>query len=103
MMVSDKMRVFVERVTSQPMVPIYHGPGTELKKLMRRHGINPDEAGCQCNAHAAKMDRLGNDWCEANIETIVGWMREEAERRGLPFVEFYARWLVKRSIKNARR
>ena len=42
-------------------------------------------------------------WCEANIEEIVGWLRESAAERGLPFVDIAARLLVRRAIANARK
>jgi hypothetical protein len=78
------------------------GPGTELKKLLGRVGITatPD---CSCNARAAEMDRQGVEWCETNTDTIVGWLREQAEARGLPFLDVAGRLLVKRAIANARR
>lgn len=90
------------RPVGEPVRITTHGPGTELKRLLRLHGINPDEAGCQCNARAADMDERGPEWCEANIETIVGWLKEESDRRGWPFVAWYARLLVRRAIKAAR-
>jgi hypothetical protein len=100
--ISAKMQRFVERVTGEPMrVPVGKGPGTELTRLLAAHGIT-EEPGCKCRVRAIEMDQSGPDWCEANIETIVGWMKEEADRRGLPFVAFYARWLVRRAIKAAR-
>jgi len=37
------------------------------------------------------------------IEQAVAWLREEAERRGLPFIDIAARMLVKRAIANARK
>ena len=79
-----------------------HGPGTELKKLLARVGItaSPD---CSCNARAAEMDRQGVEWCEGNIDTIVGWLREQAAARGLPFVDLAGRLLVRRAIQNARK
>jgi hypothetical protein len=49
------------------------------------------------------MDTRGCDWCEANLDTIVGWLREEAEKRGLPFLDVAGRLLVRRAIRNARR
>jgi hypothetical protein len=86
----------------EPVAPPTHGPGTELKKLLARVGIvaTPD---CSCNARAAEMDRQGVDWCEANVDTIVGWLREQAEARGLPFFDVAGRLLVRRAIANARR
>ena len=81
------------------------GPGTELKKLLAKVGITatPD---CSCNARAAEMDRQEQQtpgWCEANLDTIVGWLREQAEARGLPFLDLAGRMLVRRAIANARR
>jgi hypothetical protein len=49
------------------------------------------------------MDRNGCDWCARNIDTIVGWLREEASRRGARvFFEPAARMLVRRAIAKAR-
>lgn len=78
------------------------GPGCHLKKLLARVGItaSPD---CACNARAADMDRQGVQWCEANIDTIVGWLREQAAARGLPFLDMAGRLLVRRAIRNARK
>jgi hypothetical protein len=94
----------VSRLPSPP-APSTHGPGTELKKLLARVGIiaTPD---CSCNARAAEMDRREQEtpgWCEANLDTIVGWLREQAEARGLPFLDLAGRLLVRRAIQNARK
>jgi len=77
-------------------------PGTELKKLLAIAGIVADES-CPCNARAVEMDRNGPAWCEANIDTIVGWLREQAQARGLPFIDAAGRMLVRRAIRNAER
>jgi len=78
--------------------------GTELKKLLAawpfRIAAAPD---CECNARAAEMNARGCEWCEANLDTIVGWLREQAEARGLPFLDIAGRLLVRRAISNARR
>lgn len=76
--------------------------GTALKSLLASIGIEstPD---CPCNARAAEMDVRGCDWCEENVDTIVGWLREQAEARGLPFLDAAGRVLVRRAIRNARR
>jgi hypothetical protein len=86
----------------QTVAPPTHGPGTELKKLLAKVGItaSPD---CACNARAAEMDRQGVEWCEANTDSIVGWLREQATARGLPFLDIAGRLLVRRAIANARR
>jgi hypothetical protein len=82
--------------------PVGYGPGTELKRLLGRIGIKA-EPGCKCTARAEEMDRRGCDWCAANVPLIVGWLREEATKRGLPFVDVAGRVLVRRAISNARR
>lgn len=86
----------------QPVPPPAHGPGTELKKLLAKVGITatPD---CWCNDRAAEMNSRGCDWCEANVDTIVGWLREQAHARGLPFLDAAGRMLVRRAIRNARK
>ena len=81
------------------------GKSPELKKLLARVGItaSPD---CSCNARVAEMDRREQEtpgWCEANLDTIVGWLREQAEARGLPFLDLAGRLIVRRAIANARR
>jgi len=78
------------------------GPGTELKKLLKRFGITPT-VNCKCNDRAAQMDRNGADWCKANLETIVGWLAEEAKSRHLPFSPFVGRRIIRRAIRNAKK
>lgn len=82
-------------------------PGAELKRLLSgwpfRITATPT---CSCNSRAAIMD--ANEarepgWCEAHIDEIVGWLREEATKRGLPFLDAAGRMLVRRAIRNARR
>ena len=85
--------------------PLGYGPGTELKRLLSRIGIKA-EPGCKCNARAAEMDRMEKaspGWCEANIDLIAGWLREEATKRGLPFIDAAGTVIVRRAISNARR
>lgn len=78
------------------------GPGTELKKLLRYIGIEASPS-CSCNAHARQMDQRGPNWCETNVQIIVGWLKEEAKRRGLPFAEWPAKRLINLAIGLARR
>lgn len=76
--------------------------GAALKSLLAKFLLVP-QGDCGCSERAAEMDRQGCDWCEANIDTIVGWLREEATKRGLPFLDAAGRLLVQRAIANARR
>ena len=81
-----------------------NGTGTQLEKLLRIVGITEKE-GCKCGSRAAVMNSEGPDWCEQNIKTIVGWMKEEAQKRKLKllFNEKLATILVKKAIHKARK
>lgn len=82
------------------------GPGTELKKILSGWPFyitaSPD---CSCNQVAAQMDEWGADECETSQKTeyVLAALRENAMRRGLPFLDVAGRLLVKRAIANARR
>ncbi|MFZ4778512.1 MAG: hypothetical protein ACOYM3_24340 [Terrimicrobiaceae bacterium] len=78
------------------------GVGTLLKSTLAKFSIEAGP-GCQCNARAAQMDQLGPDWCEAHLELIIGWLKEEATRRRLPFFPPAARLLIRRCIAKSRR
>ena len=82
-------------------------PGAELKKLLASWPLNiTADPQCECMNRAAEMDRNERTtpgWCESNVDTIVGWMRAEANERGLPFLDVAGRMLVRRAIRNARR
>ena len=82
------------------------GPGTELKKLLAGWPFyitaSPD---CSCNRVAAEMDAWGPEECEKpeRVDYILAAMRENAEKRGVPFLEAAGRFLIRRAIKNARK
>lgn len=77
------------------------GAGTELKILIQKFGIQPYNCGCQ--NYVDTMNEKGIDWCEENINMILGWLEEGAEKRELPFIRVIAKLMVKRAIRNARR
>jgi hypothetical protein len=89
------------KISPNPQTPI-SGVGTELKKLLGKIGIKATP-NCSCNKKALLMDTNGIEWCENNIDTIVGWLKEEATKRGLPFIDMAGRILVKKAIKNAKK
>ena len=78
------------------------GPGSQVKKFLSRIGITATPT-CSCNAKARHMDAMGIEWCEQNVDTIVDWLREEAQRRGLPFIDMAGRVLVNRAIAAAKK
>jgi len=82
--------------------PPLSGPGTELKKLLKIIGITASP-NCSCNFRAMQMDRWGPQGCEEKINDIVGWLREEANKRGLPFIDYAGKILIKKAIRNASR
>lgn len=77
-------------------------PGKHLRILLAKLGIRADVPGCKCMERSTEMDRQGCDWCSENIDTIVGWLREEAGNRALPFLDAAARLLVREAIRRAR-
>lgn len=77
------------------------GPGTFLSKTLEKIGIKSSPT-CSCKARARTMNEKGNDWCAENVSMIVGWLREEAEKRKLPFVDIAGTLLVKRAISLSR-
>lgn len=77
------------------------GPGCHLKRLLAWAFIKP-RPGCRCTERAAQMDSWGPDECERRMDEIVGWLREEAEERGLPFVTAAASAAVSAAIAMAR-
>ena len=79
---------------------IDEGPGTELKKILARFGIRHG-VGCKCERRVKIMDQRGPKWCRENIDEIVGWLKEEADKRNLPFVKRLGKYIVNRAIKNS--
>ena len=92
------------RPVSQKTEPPARGPGTELKKILAGWPLRiVASPNCSCNAKARTMDARGCDWCEQNIDTIVGWLREEAAKRKLPFLDAVGKVLVRRAVQLARK
>ncbi len=77
-------------------------PGTILSKMIKSVGIQMTDS-CSCKRHALKMNEEGNDWCEYNMDTVVGWLRDEAKKRNLPFIDAIGKLLVGRAIKKSRK
>ena len=82
--------------------PAARGVGTELHKILGTFGIHM-RAGCSCRGRMVQMNKWGIEGCEQNVETIVEWMKEEAAKRKLPYLNAVGRMLVRRAISNARK
>lgn len=78
------------------------GPGCHLSRLLAKFWIK-DKTGCGCKQHAAVMDQWGPDECLNRIDDIIAWMREEADKRKLLFVESGARAMIRIAVWRARR
>ena len=42
-------------------------------------------------------------WCLRNIDTILGWLKEESAKRKMPFIPFAAEQAVKLAIRRAQK
>jgi len=86
---------------ASPKVPT-HGPGTELKKLLKKIGIVASP-NCSCNKRAKIMDEKGCDWCSEHIDEIDVWLAEEAKKRNLPYLSLAGKTLIRLAIRRARK
>jgi hypothetical protein len=94
--------VFLRGLFPRTMEEDPHGPGTLLSNMIKSVGIVMTQ-GCSCRRHALEMNKKGNDWCSENVDTIVGWLREEAAKRKLPFIDAIGKLIVNRAVKKSRR
>lgn len=80
------------------------GPGTELKAMLAGWPLYiTSSPTCSCNARARQMDLWGPDECERQMDVILGWLKEQADSRGLPFIRPAVRLMVRRAISRARK
>ena len=88
--------------SSSGPLAVEFGPGAELKSLLSYLGITATPS-CPCNQRAKVMNERGCDWCEENIDTISGWLEEEAKKRNLPYVHAAGKMLIRLAIRRARK
>jgi len=55
-------------------------PGDKLHQILAKFGYMIEE-GCPCLDHIKEMNQKGKKWCRDNIKTIVGWLKDESNRR----------------------
>jgi hypothetical protein len=79
-----------------------NGPGSILTGMISALGIKSTST-CSCRRHALQMNEEGPDWCEQNIDTILNWLKDESQKRSLPYVETVARVMVNRAINKSRK
>lgn len=49
------------------------------------------------------MDQMGCQWARDNLDLVVGWLEEEAQKRGLPYSTIAGKALVKLAVRLAER
>lgn len=79
-----------------------NGPGSILASMFSKIGIKSTPT-CSCRRHALEMNQKGVSWCEDNVPTIVGWLKEESKKRKIPFIESIATMVVKRAINQSKK
>jgi len=79
-----------------------NGPGTILSGIIKNFGISMTP-NCKCMKHAMEMNKNGPEWCEQNIETILEWIKEEANNRKIPFVSSLVRMAVTQAINKSKK
>jgi len=78
------------------------GPGTELKNILSYIGIKSTE-NCSCNKRARHMNNMGINWCKENLDLVCDWLKEESERRKIPYFKYAAKKIVELAISRAER
>lgn len=101
-LMSNNPAVYLRSLYPKTLEENPNHPGTVLSKMIKSVGIQMTDS-CSCKRHALEMNEKGNDWCDQNIDTIVGWLRDEAKRRNLPFIDALGKLLVGRAIKKSRK
>ncbi len=78
------------------------GPGTCLHREIRRWTGEGPTRKCGCTDKIAYLNKIGPAQCRKEIDTIVGWLRDEGIKRGWWQVKLPgARWAIKRLILSA--
>lgn len=93
---------FLQKLLPKTLESDPNGPGSILSGMLSSLGIKSAPT-CSCKRRALEMNSKGPDWCEKNIDQIVGWLGEEAKKRRLPFVKTVAKLMVQRAISKSRR
>jgi len=78
------------------------GPGTELGKLISWLWWPRKKCG-RCASRIVKMNKWGPATCRKRRWLILAWLRQSAEKHGLPFSAFAAGALVDLAISNSER
>jgi len=79
-----------------------NGPGDCLCRAIERWSGEEPKLSCGCRSRIARMNAWGPDGCRKHLDEIVGWLVEEATKRGWRSAKLPgARWAVKRMVLGA--
>ena len=67
---------------AKPVDPFSHGPGGLLHTLIEKLTGETPSPNCSCRARAKRMNAWGWWGCWKHRRTIIGWLVEEAGKRG---------------------
>lgn len=98
----DDPQTYLQSLIPKTLEMHPNGPGSILSGMLSSLGIKSAPT-CSCKRRALEMNDKGPDWCENNLDQIVGWLEEEAKKRKLPFVKTVAKLMVQRAISKSRR
>jgi hypothetical protein len=101
-LLGDNPSIFLQSLLPRTLEADPNGPGSILSGMLTSLGIRSAPT-CSCKRRALEMNFRGPDWCEQNIDSIVGWLEEEAKKRRLPFIKTVAKLMVQRAISKSRR
>ena len=101
-MLGDDIQESLQKMIPETLESHPNGPGSILSGMLEALGIKSSPT-CSCKRRAILMNKNGPDWCEENLEEILGWLQEESVKRKLPFVKTVAKMMVQRAIKKSRR
>jgi len=98
----DDIQASIQAMYPRTLEQDPNGPGSILTGMIKTLGISSSST-CSCRRHALEMNDNGPDWCEENMETILSWLRDEAKKRGLPFIDMVGKAMVQRAINRSRK
>jgi hypothetical protein len=101
-LLGENPSIFLQSLLPRTLEADPNGPGSILSGMLGSLGIRSAPT-CSCKRRALEMNFRGPDWCEQNIDNIVGWLEEEAKKRRLPFIKTVAKLMVQRAISKSRR
>ena len=99
---NDDIQSFLQHQFPRTLEDDPYGPGSILASMFSMIGIKSTPT-CSCRKHALEMNKNGIEWCEENIPTILGWLKEECNKRKIPYVETVAKMMVNKSISKAKK